>query len=281
MLELGPSRTALFMAAYRARATRAPNAICRDEWAAELAGEEGFDLAKKYDAVYGHMELWTAVRTAFIDQRVRRALSPAWGMKQIVILGAGLDTRAARLSFPGVRFFEVDHPESQAHKRRRIEAASGYPVQSASYVPCDFEKQDFLDQLVRSGFREVEPAFFVWEGVTPYLTEAAVRSTLRRVATGTSPSSVVVFDHLRKKIVAGDVADPNDLQSREFVGDLGEPLRWGTDDVLPVLYSEGFRRVRVTSFDEACLDFTGTYERDRKFRFQSMAVASRGAGELP
>jgi methyltransferase (TIGR00027 family) len=227
------------------------------------------------------MELWTAVRTAYIDLRVRRALSPAWGIKQVVILGAGLDTRAARLAFPGVRFFEVDHPESQAHKRRRIEAASGYPAASASYVACDFESQDFLDQLVRSGFREVEPAFFVWEGVTPYLTETAVRSTLRRIASGTSPSSVVVFDHLRKKIVAGDVADPTDLQSREFVGDLGEPLRWGTDDVLPVLYSEGFRRVRVTSFDEACLDFTGTYERERKFRFQSMAVASRGAAELP
>ena len=115
----------------------------------------------------------------------------------------------------------------------------------------------------------------MWEGVTPYLTEAAVRATLRRLAGGTAKDSVVVFDHLRKKIVAGDVTDAGDLRSRDFVGDLGEPLRWGCDDVLPVLYSEGFRRVRTTSFDEACLDLTGTYERERKFRFQSLTVTSR------
>jgi methyltransferase (TIGR00027 family) len=275
------SRTALFMTAYRARASARTDALISDPWAKDLAGDEGFELARRYDEVYAHMELWTAVRTAFIDERVRRAIDGAFRFGQIVLLGAGFDTRAARLAAPGVRFFEVDHPDTQAEKKKRIAGVEGYPREAAIHVACDFERQDFLAELTRSGFDANAAALFVWEGVTPYLTEGAVRATLRRIAAGTHPSSVVVFDHLRKKIVAGDVADAGDLRSREFVGELGEPLRWGTDDVLPVLYAEGFRRVRTTSFDEACLELTGTYDRDRKFRFQSLAVASKGRAELP
>src|SRR5207237_464362 len=64
--ERSASRTALFMTAYRARASARPNALCSDPWAAALAGEEGFELARRYDEIYPPMELWTAVRTAFI-----------------------------------------------------------------------------------------------------------------------------------------------------------------------------------------------------------------------
>ena len=269
------------MTAYRARASAQPSPICSDPWAAKLAGEEGFELARRYDESYPAMELWTAVRTAFIDARVRRAVGPPWSMTQVVLLGAGFDTRAARLPSPGTRFFEVDHADTQEEKLRRLSALEGYPRDAATYVACDFEQQDFLDELVLSGFSSNVPALFVWEGVTAYLSEAAVRGTLQRLAEGTAQGSVVVFDHLRKKMVAGTMLDERDRRTRAFVGDLGEPLRWGCDDVLPVLYAEGFRRVRTTSFDEVCLDLTGTYDRERKFRFQSLAVASRGAAELP
>src|SRR5687767_12877029 len=102
------SKTALLVAAYRARQTRRSDRICEDAWAAELAGPEGMDLAEKYDVVYPVSELYTAVRTAFIDSEVKAAI--AGGMRQVVILGAGMDTRAARLASEGVRFFEVDSP---------------------------------------------------------------------------------------------------------------------------------------------------------------------------
>ena len=271
----------MFMAAYRARASTRPDPLCSDPWANDLAGEAGHALARRYDEVYPHMELWTALRVAYIDARVRRAVAAPWDLRQIVLLGAGLDTRAERCAAAGVRFFEVDHPDSQADKLERTAKLAGYPRDAATYVSCDFERDDFLDRLGAEGFAVDQPALFVWEGVTPYLTEPAVRGTLRRLASGTHAESVVVFDHLRRKIVAGDVKDARDKESRDFVGDLGEPLRWGCDDILPVLYEDGFRRVRSTTFDEICLDLTGTYDRARKFRFQSIAVASRGAAELP
>lgn len=269
MIEKSASRTAMFMAAYRARATRRGSVLGNDPWAPALAGDEGESLAREYDRVYAHMELWTELRTAFIDAEVRGTTA-----KQIVILGAGFDTRAARLARDGVQFFEVDHPDTQAEKRERLRLLDGYPVDAARFVSCDFETEDFLDRLSASAFEARAPALIVWEGVTPYLTESAVRATLRRIAGGMAATSVVVFDHVGKKIVTGNVADERDLASREFVGALGEPLRWGCDDALPVLYEEGFRRVRSTTFDEVCLNLTGTYDRARKFRFQRLTVAS-------
>lgn len=270
------SRTALMVAAYRARATAQKDAICNDPWAAALAGDEGHAIARAYDDVFPHMELWIAVRTAFIDGLVRRFTAD---FQQVAILGAGFDTRAARLARGDVRFFEVDHSETQLDKRARLEKLAAYP-DAATYVTCDFEREDFLDRLVQEGFDASRPALFLWEGVTPYLTEPAVRATLRRVAQGTHVASVLVFDHLRRKIVAGDVREARDLESRAFVADLGEPLRFGIDYPLPLLYEEGFRRVRAITFDEICLDVTGTYERERAFRFQGIALASRTASLL-
>ena len=265
------------VAAYRARATAQPDRICDDPWAASLAGDLGYDVARRYDEAFGHMELWIALRTAFFDDQVRRLTADDGSVAQVVVLGAGFDTRAARLAREGVRFFEVDREETQAAKLGRLGAVPGYPIESASYVTCDFERQDFLTRLAEAGFRLDAPALFLWEGVTPYLTEAAVRATLRRIAEGADAGSVLVFDHLRKRIVAGTVPDPKDEQSRAFVANLGEPLCFGVDYPLPLLYEEGFRRVRMLTFDEVALELTGTYERARAFRFQGIAVASKGA----
>lgn len=263
------------VAAYRARSTARPEPVCRDPWARALAGDDGEAIATAYDAVFPHMELWIAVRTAFLDARIERFVGS--GVPQVVLLGAGFDTRAARLAREGVRFFEVDQPGSQAEKLARLAALDGYPVAAATYVTCDFEHEDFLDRLTARGFDAGLPAVFVWEGVTPYLTEPAVRATLRRLAQGAHPASVVMFDHVRRKVVAGDVRDPRDDGSRVFVADLGEPLRFGVDYPLPLLFEEGFRRVRSLTFDEATLEVTGTYERERAFRFQGLVLASRSA----
>lgn len=267
------SRTALLVAAYRARASAREDAICHDPHAAVLAGDDGHAFARSYDQVNPHLELWVSLRTAAIDAEVRAAMKD--GIGQIVILGAGLDTRAARLGRPGVRFFEVDRPETQAEKIRRLALLEGYPHEAATYVTCNFENEDFLTRLVDSGFHVNEPALFVWEGVTYYLTEPAVRATLRRIAEGTHPRSRVVFDYVGKRFVEGRLKDERDLAARDYVAKLGEPFVFGTNDVLPLLYEVGFRHVRNDTFDELCLTWTGTYERERRFRFQYLAAASR------
>jgi len=265
------SRTALLTAAYRARTPE----LSRDPWAALLAGDEGAALATRYDAVNPHGALYTAVRTGFIDEEVARALDR--GVAQVVLLGAGLDTRAARLARPGVRFFEVDRAESQADKLARLRALAAYPIDAAVYVACELGRDDFIDRLSASGFRADAPSFFIWEGVTFYLDESAVRATLGRVARGTHARTVIVFDYVERKLAERRSRREEDRAMLALLDELGEPFTFGMNDSTPLLYETGFRHVRTVSFDQACLSLTGTYERSRAFRFQHLAVASREA----
>ncbi len=103
-----------------------------------------------------------------------------------------------------------------------------------------------------------------------------MRSTLRRIASGCDPHTTVLFDTVGRRLVAGVTRNEDDRETLSMVGALGEPIRWGTDDPLPLLYEEGFRKVRVVSFDEATLDSTGTYRRQRRWRFQSLVAARVG-----
>jgi len=187
------------------------------------------------------------------------------------VLGAGLDTRAARLSQKGVRFFEVDHPTTQADKLARLGAVPGYPIENATYVPCDFAVHDFVERLDKSGFRAEEPAFLIWEGVTYYLPEAAVRATLRRVATRLDPRSVIAFDHVGERAGCGASSVTDACKT---LVQWGEPLLFGVDHALPLLFEEGFRKVSTATFDEIALNLTGTYEQTRTFLGQRAVLAS-------
>lgn len=286
------SRTAAMVAAYRARSHARPEGRVFDPFAAELCEAEGFALAERFDQSFPAMELWIELRTLYLDHVITSTLAePARTSPgregQVVILGAGFDTRALRLRdergaarragpavSPGVRFFEVDQPASQAEKQRRLERVVGgdYP---AALVPCDFEHDDFLDRLVASGFDPAEPAVIIWEGVTPYLTEAAVRTTLSRLASGCDARSVVAFDYVGKRLAEAKDIDEQAEKTRKVVEDVGEPVIFGVNDPLPLLYECGFRHVETTNFDALALTWTGTYDRARLFRFQHVALASR------
>lgn len=265
--------------AYRARASRGDGSVADDPWASALAGDEGFALAQAYDRAFPHMELWIGLRTRFIDDAVRLVLDR--GTRQVVVLGAGMDTRSARLARGAVRYFEVDQPASQAEKRAAIEGLAGYPGEAATLVSCDFEHNDFLDRLASGGFDPDEPALFLWEGVSYYLSEAAVRATAARIAQGAHPGSALLFDYVMRNMGAGTGLRPEDTRLRDFVADLGEPIRFGMDDAFPLLYECGLPHVRSVSFERICATYTGTWEPKRAFRYQHIALASRDALESP
>lgn len=270
------SKTALMVCAYRARASKWPQKLFVDPWAEAIAGADGEAIAKRLDARFAPMEKWLALRVAYLDRLVGLAVDRL-SMRQVVILGAGYDTRAARLPRAGVRFYEVDHPATQAAKRARLGELPGYPVDAATYVTCNFESgshEDPVTQLGAAGFALGEPALVIWEGVVPYLTEPAIRATATRLASGLDPRSLVAFDFVGKKFAAGQSASEGDRQTREYVGELGEPIRYGSDDILPLMYECGFRWVRSLDFNELALEMLGDYVRDRQFRFQHIALAS-------
>lgn len=219
------------------------------------------------------MQLWVGLRTRYIDDCVTRALDR--GVPQVVVLGAGLDTRAARLARDGARFFEVDQPASQTDKLERLSRIDGYPLDAATFVSCDFERDDFVALLSEAGLDRTAPTCFVWEGVVYYLPEEAARSTFRRLASEFDPRSLVVFDYLNSNMAkSSDRLRDEDRGMKGIVEEVGEPMRFGIDDPPPLMFESGYRFLRTVSFDELALQYTGTYARERFFRFQAIGIAS-------
>lgn len=132
---------------------------------------------------------------AFVVARARYAEDrlEAGDFAQYVILGAGLDSFVWRRPdlCRRMRVFEVDHPASQAWKRRRIEAL-GLPIpRSLAFASVDFEKEALADGLSRAGFDWAARTFFIWTGVTMYISRAAAAATLETVARCARGSEIV------------------------------------------------------------------------------------------
>jgi methyltransferase (TIGR00027 family) len=141
-------------------------------------------------------------RTRFIDDQYRAAV--AGGVGQIVILGAGLDSRAFRLpSRPETQVFELDHPATQAWKRNRLDRLTLGPQLPPKLVPIDFNRQDLGTTLIEGGYQTDSRTLFIWEGVTQYIQEEAVDATLRFVATSSPPGSRLVFTYVDRALING------------------------------------------------------------------------------
>ena len=143
-----------------------------------------------------HLRAFLVARSRLAEDALGAAV--ARGVGQYVILGAGLDTFAYRNPYPAARLrvFEVDHPATQAWKRRQLSAADIGVPPSLTLVPVDFETERLADALRGAGLRTAQPAFFSWLGVTMYLTRAAVLATLEFVAGANARGSGIVFDYV-------------------------------------------------------------------------------------
>ncbi len=151
---------------------------------------------------------------AFLVARSRLAedvLAEAFarGVRQYVVLGAGLDTFAYRNPHEGLRVFEVDFPATQAWKRQRLADVQIEVPPSVTYVAIDFATEKLIDALESAGLATGEPTFFSWLGVTPYLTSETVLETLEDVAPLAAGGGGIVFDYM---------VDPALLSLRERIG---------------------------------------------------------------
>src|SRR5262249_35125786 len=192
-----PSRTALMIARQRAAHQLLDHgSILHDPFALEILREDEKDVLQLANAhpLASIGRLFTAARSRIAEDAVSGAVER--GIRQVVILGAGLDTFALRNPH-GARqivLYEVDHPATQAWKRERLAEAQIALPPWLHFVPVDFERDDLGKTLAGAGFQQNSPAFFTWLGVVPYLTLDAIGSTLAYVAS--IQNSEVVFDYM-------------------------------------------------------------------------------------
>jgi methyltransferase (TIGR00027 family) len=191
-----PSHTARGAAAYRAiHQTLEGGAIFSDPFASRMLDGETLTRLDEIaaDAALRPMRLFIAARSRFSEDRLAAGVER--GVRQIVVLGAGLDTFALRNphAAQGVRVFEVDYPSTQEWKRARVHEAGIAIPASLTFAPVDFERQSLAEGLKAAGFEADRPAVFQWLGVVPYLTREAISATLGFIAS--VPESEVVFDY--------------------------------------------------------------------------------------
>lgn len=167
-------------------------------------------------------------RTRLIDDLLLRAVRQ--GVTQVVLLGAGFDCRAYRLSeLTRCHVIEIDHPSTQAVKKERLQQILGALPHHVTYVAVDLTMQDLRGFLEQVELDAKERAFVLWEGVTHYLGEPAVHTTLRILSDFVASESLLLFTYIHRGVLTGDVEFEGASIPVERVSALGEPWIWGMD----------------------------------------------------
>jgi len=231
-------------------------AILHDPFAMKILREDERDLLQfaSEHPVASIGRLLTAARSRIAEDALSNAVER--GVRQVVILGAGLDTFALRNPHAArICIFEVDHPATQAWKRQRLAAAELATPSWLTFVPVDFEQDDLQQKLSSAGFQRTAAAFFTWLGVVPYLTHDTIGSTLDYIAS--IENSEVVFDYM-------EPAETSSEEIRRVVQERTEQLektgeRWASRfepaRIASILRAHGFCEVEHFSFQQIASRF--------------------------
>jgi methyltransferase (TIGR00027 family) len=277
-----PSRTAQYMALFRALETRRRGGLFEDPYAERF-------LSPALRRVVAAARLGP-VREAvcrYLDRRAPGARTSAVGRtkaiddlladppRQVVLLGAGYDTRALRLpALKGSTVFELDQAPMLAAKRKAL-GDSG----NARPVEIDFSRDAVLETLERAGYDRAERTTFVWEGVTNYLTAEAVDATLAAVASA-APGSRLIFTYVHQGVIDGSVDFEGGATLRAEVASVGEPWTFGLrpEELEAYLRQRGLELVSDEGADDYRHRLLGDSPRNlRGYAFYRLAVAEVAA----
>jgi methyltransferase (TIGR00027 family) len=252
------SQSALGVAIFRAIESQKPEAqrICYDPFARAFIPIASYLLVKLFvdSGLYerlgpGGIEFIT-VRERYIDDYLKTVLSE--GLGQVVILGAGFDTRPYRI--PGIEkthVFEIDYPATQETKRKGLKKVIDPLPEYVTFLPVDFNSLLLGECLHSSGYNEHAKTLFIWQGVTYFLEAKSVDSTLEFIATHSGPGSSVIFDYMYNEIFQ----DPNNSYGKALkrAGKMsGEDYMFGIDrgQAESFLTQRGFRNVQIMTLEE-------------------------------
>jgi methyltransferase (TIGR00027 family) len=286
------SRTAEYMALFRAvESARGPKqTLFTDRWASEFLRPTLRSVAvlarvsRLNVAICRYLDLrWPGARptgvarTRYLDDAVAEAIQG--GIRQIVILGAGFDTRPYRI--PGCedcRIYEVDHPHTSRLKQTVVQRMLKHQPAHVVFVAADLNTRAVGDVLHDAGLDVSQPCLFLWEGVTNYLTESAVDATLRYVGT-VAPFSRILFTYVDRDVLRPDSTFQGIHAVRALLRRVDEPWTFGFDPTQLPQYLNN-RGLRLLS-DVDCTALRARYMGHREspsagYEFYRLAVAEVG-----
>lgn len=281
MEKTGPSKMAEMIALHRVAESALPEGerICYDPYAVHFVDQETLRFARNnpektkatrehYECLFPGLGNSIRARVRYFDDFVKASIDK--GMEQLVILGAGYDTRAYRIEgLKGngnekVKIFEVDHPVTQSVKVEKIREIFGSLPGNVTYVPLDFDVESLGQKLLEMGYDKSKKTLFTMEGLVMYIPPEAVDETLTFIAKNSGRGSAVLFDYFSDSVIEGTCEAGKNI--RDYAKKAGEPIQFGIKEGMAesLLTGHGFSGVEnVTSEDYKRAYFHGV-NKDRK-----------------
>jgi methyltransferase (TIGR00027 family) len=218
--------TAFVVAEFRNDENKEAHPLYRDPFVHLFLNQESKEAADRISQSFPPIRNNVRLRTRYFDDRLRLQIDQ--GCRQILILGAGLDTRPQRITAEGVAYFEIDAPETQAFKKAKLEASDVDP--NTKYLGADYVTDGMIGLLGRNGFDFKLPTHVIWEGNTMYLDEAAVCQILTDLMRHIESCSVS-FDYFAEDVIKNATGDPEITSVVKRFAAMGAPWRYGIENL--------------------------------------------------
>jgi methyltransferase (TIGR00027 family) len=226
--------TAFIVAEFRACENAEPHPLYLDPIVPIFLDDRTKRAAGVIAAGFAAAENNVRLRTRYLDDTLDQQL--ANGCRQVVILGSGLDTRGVRKRAQGVAYFEIDDPATVSFKQARLtERGIDEPIQ---FIAGNYVTSGTVPLLEANGFDCALPSFFIWEGNTMYLTEAAVMKVLRDLRSRVRRFSIS-FDYMDTPVVARTTGEPGATGFVERFAAMGAPWTYAIDDLAALAAATG------------------------------------------
>jgi methyltransferase (TIGR00027 family) len=222
--------------------------------------EEAKELIENTERLFPGLSSSIMARVRYFDDFLKKSVKD--GLEQLVILGAGYDTRAYRIEElkENVNIFEMDHPNTQSFKIEKIKEIFGYIPENVIYVPVDFEKEKIGKKLIENGFIGSKKTLFILEGLVMYIPPESVAETFLFITENSVQGSTVIFDYYPQSVVDGTSKLEVGQNIRNHLIKIGEPLQFGIkeEEIENFLKEFGFSSIEnVTSEDYKKAYFQG------------------------
>lgn len=259
-----PSKTAEEVALIRIMESKKPEdeRICYDPLAIHFISpetlkliqnpEKAQEMTKEKEVLFKGVANSIAARVRYFDDFLEKSIED--GLEQLVVLGAGYDTRTYRMKGIGkVNVFEVDQPSTQSMKIEKIKEIFGSVPEHVEYVPVDFERETLDQKLFEGGYNTSKRTLFLMEGLTYYIPPCAVDDTLNFVVENSGKGSRVLFDHVSRPENFQENPDKKvAVNLMKFMEEGNESLKFslGEATVEGFLSNRGFSDVKIVTADD-------------------------------
>jgi len=258
------SKMAEMIALHRVAESMMPEGqrLCYDPYAIHFVDPETIESARKnpektkelrehYERLFPGLGNSIRARVRYFDDFVKSSIGE--GLEQMVILGAGYDTRAFRIEgLDKITVFEVDHPATQKVKVEKVRKIFGQLPQHVVYIPIDFESKDLGRKLLEMGYDASKMSLFIMEGLVMYLPPQAADKTLSFIVHNSGKGSRIIFDYYPRSLVDGTSELQAAKNIRNYVIEQGEPLQFGIKEggVESFLAERGFSQIHSVTSDD-------------------------------